>query len=626
MERRTIQAKSIPETLSHHGQLTPQSVVLLAPGRTPLTWPGLRAQLENVLGVLRNQGLDRSSRVAVVLPDGPELAAAFLSISSCATFAPLNPAYREEEFDFYMTDLRAKALVVPANHPSPARAVARKHGIPILELRTVPGAPAGQFLLEPAQGRVEVPALKDWATPDDVALILHTSGTTSRPKIVPLTHRNLCNSAGHIATTLGLTSHDRGLCVMPLFHIHGLIGALMSSIWAGASVVCPPGFSATGFFAWLSEFKPTWYSAVPTMHQAILSQAPQHQEIIQASRLRLIRSSSSALPPTIMRRLEEVFAAPVIEAYGMTEASHQMASNPLPPKVRKPGSVGQAAGPEVAIMGEAGELLKPGERGEIVIRGPNVTAGYENNPAANAAAFLNGWFRTGDQGCLDPEGYLFITGRLKEIINRGGEKVAPREIDEVLLNYPGVRQAVAFGIAHPTLGEDIAAAVVTIEGQVLSEPELRGFAAQHLPPFKVPSRIIFLKEIPKGPTGKVQRIGLGERLAAELAVRYEAPASPLEEQIAQVCQEVLHRERVGRTDNFFFLGGDSLRATQVTARLSQGLGMNVAMPLLFQFPTPALLASELERRFSELDVATLAAELEKLPALEAARLLDSAGG
>jgi acyl-CoA synthetase (AMP-forming)/AMP-acid ligase II len=329
---------------------------------------------------------------------------------------------------------------------------------------------------------------------------------------VPLSHRNLTASARHVATTLALTPADRCLVIMPLFHIHGLIGGLLSSLYAGASVHCPPGFNALKFFGQLDQAEATWYTAVPTMHQAILGRAERNADVLARRKLRLIRSSSASLPPQVMRGLEEAFGCPVIESYGMTEAAHQMASNPLPPKPRKPGSVGIAAGPEVGIMDLEGKLLARGETGEIVIRGPNVTAGYANNPKANAEAFTHGWFRTGDQGVMDAEGYLSITGRLKEIINRGGEKIAPREVDEVIMDHPAVAQVVTFGMPHDKLGEDVAAAVVLKEGQQVTESDLRAFVSTRLVDFKVPRKILFLAEIPKGATGKLQRIGLAQKL------------------------------------------------------------------------------------------------------------------
>jgi acyl-CoA synthetase (AMP-forming)/AMP-acid ligase II len=299
---------------------------------------------------------------------------------------------------------------------------------------------------------------------------------------------------------------------MPLFHIHGLVAATLSSLAAGAAVCCTPGFSAFKFAEWLGEVKPTWYTAVPTMHQAILMRARAHEALFRASGLRFIRSSSASLPPQVMAALETAFNAPVIESYGMTEAAHQMASNPLPPRPRKPGSVGLAAGPEVAVMDDDGAILPQGGVGEVVIRGPNVTPGYDNNPAANERAFTNGWFRTGDQGRLDEDGYLVLTGRLKEQINRGGEKISPLEVDVALLDHPALAEVCTFAVPHDKLGEEVGAVVVPREGATVTEQEVRDFAAGKLAAFKVPRHVVVRADIPKGPTGKVQRIGLAERL------------------------------------------------------------------------------------------------------------------
>jgi acyl-CoA synthetase (AMP-forming)/AMP-acid ligase II len=480
-----------------------------APGRESLTFADLRRHVEDTVAALNARGIGRGDRVAIVLPNGPEMATAFVAVACGATTAPLNPAYREEEFEFYLSDLNAKALLVEQGSDSPAVGAAGKLGIPLLEIEA--GEQAGLFGFAGEPG-AEAAARGGFAHSDDVALVLHTSGTTSRPKIVPLSHENLCASARNIRTTLALTPEDRCLNVMPLFHIHGLMAAILASLSAGASVVCTPGFNALKFFGWLADAEPTWYTAVPTMHQAILARAPRSKEIVDAADLRFIRSSSSSLPPQVMKSLEETFGAPVIEAYAMTEASHQMTSNPLPPRPRKPGTVGVAAGPEVAIMDEDGELLPAGSVGEIVIRGENVTLGYENNPKANAENFTHGWFRTGDQGVMDEDGYLSITGRLKEIINRGGEKISPREVDDVLMDHPAVQQVVTFAMPHPKLGEEVAAAVVLREGQAASERDLREFASEHLADFKVPRKVLFLDEIPKGATGKLQRIGLAEKL------------------------------------------------------------------------------------------------------------------
>jgi acyl-CoA synthetase (AMP-forming)/AMP-acid ligase II/acyl carrier protein len=509
-----------------------------------------------------------------------------------------------------------------AGEASPVREAANRRGVPVLELTAIATPDGCRFALTGSDVSANSmnPAARAGAG-DDVALVLHTSGTTSKPKLVPLTHRNLLSSAQHIARTLALTPTDRCLNVMPLFHIHGLVGVLLSSLAAGASVACPPRFEATRFFGWLEEFQPTWYSAVPTIHAAILGEAMGNGALTKAHSLRFVRSSSAALPPATMTELERVFGVPAIESYGMTEAAHQMASNPLPPGTRKLGSVGRAAGPEIAILDSDGQLVATGATGEIAIRGPNVTPGYDQNPAANAAAFTDGWFRTGDQGRMDADSYVFVTGRLKEIINRGGEKISPREVDEALLEQPGVAQAVAFALRHATLGEELAAAVVAKPGATLDEFELREALAARFPRFKVPSRIVIVREIPKGPTGKVQRIGLEDRLAAALAIAYEPPQGEAEEAVAAVFAEVLRLPQVGRHDNFFASGGDSIRAVQVLVRLEAELGFQPTPTTVFRRPTPASLARELGRLREERELEALAGALAELPEAEARKLL-----
>jgi acyl-CoA synthetase (AMP-forming)/AMP-acid ligase II len=481
-----------------------------APGRPWLSHGRLQALAERTVVALNDMGIGRGDRVALVLPNGPEAAAAFVAIACGATTAPLNPGYKADEFAFYLEDIRARALVLLAGSASPARAAAAAKGIPVVEL--VPEEPAGAFTLLAPPEMAATAARPGLADAEDVALILHTSGTTSRPKIVPLRQVNVTASAFNIGAVLALGPDDVCMNIMPLFHIHGLIAATLASLAAGGAVCCTPGFNGFRFYSWFEQVRPTWYTAVPTMHQTILELAPRHKPAITAGRLRLIRSSSASLPAQVMTAMEAAFGVPVIESYGMTEAAHQMASNPLPPRERFAGCVGIAAGPDVAIMDEHGHLLPPDTKGEVVIRGRNVTAGYENNPAANAAAFTSGWFRTGDQGMLDGGGYLRLTGRLKEQINRGGEKFSPLEVDEVLMDHPAVAQCLAFGVPHAKLGEEVGVAVVLRPGQTAKDTDLRSFCAERLAHFKVPRRIVILEEIPKGATGKLQRIGLAEKL------------------------------------------------------------------------------------------------------------------
>ena len=481
----------------------PTRVAIAAPDLADVTFGELSAIISRLQHSLNAAGLGRGDRVAIVLPNGPHMAVAFIAVSASAIAAPLNPAFRDDEFHYYLEDLRIKALLVNTGSVSPAIAAAMALGIPLIEM-------AEDFSVHTTlHGAAENPG---FARHDEVALVLHTSGTTSRPKIVPLTQANLVASANNITKTLFLTEIDCCLNIMPLFHIHGLVAAVLASLSSSGSVYCTAGFNALKFFAQLEAARPTWYTAVPTMHQIILSRADRNAGLIKANPLRFVRSSSASLPVPVFAGLEQTFGCPVIEAYAMTENAHQMTSNQLPPGKRKPGLVGCAAGPQVAIMDAHGKLLDVGEEGEIVTRGANVTKGYENDPAANAAGFAHGWFHTGDQGFMDEDGFLKITGRLKEIINRGGEKIAPAEVDEVLLAHIAVFQAVTFAMPHALLGEDVAAAVVFKQGHSATERQLQDFVNARLASFKVPQKIVILDEIPKGATGKLQRIGLAQKL------------------------------------------------------------------------------------------------------------------
>lgn len=581
----------------------PEPIALESVDRAPLTYGGWARQALAAAAWLREAGMGPKDAAAIVIPNGPELASAFLGTALAGVSAPLNPAYRREEFEFYLDDLGARMLLIAEGLDSPAREVARERGIRIVEVGLPEGAPSGIFSLD---GRVPTGTASNSPGAGDIALVLHTSGTTSRPKMVPLTHGNLLASSAAVAETLRLSKEDRCLNVMPLFHIHGLVAAVLGSLTAGGSVVCTPGFFAPRFFPWLEQCDPTWYTAVPTMHQAVLSRASgtANQTILRSSRLRFARSSSAAMPRRVLDELEKALGVPLIEAYGMTEAAHQMASNPLPPGERKPGSVGRSAGAELGIMDAAGGLLAPGQTGEVVIRGPGVTAGYRTNPDANARAFSGGWLRTGDEGALDAEGYLTLTGRLKEQINRAGEKISPLEVDRVLSEHPAVAQALCFGVAHPVLGEDIAAAVVLRPDARVAERELRDYVAGRLAYFKTPRRVVFVDAIPTGPTGKLQRLGLAERLGVKAEVPVDdldltPPRTPVEEIVAAAWADVMERPAPGVRRNFFALGGDSILATRLAARLRDLLAVELPLLALFDAPSVEGIAQAVEGLLGE---------------------------
>ena len=464
---------------------------------------------EKISRQLAATNIINSDRAAIVLPNGPLMASSFLSISSYMSAAPLNPSYKQEEFEFYLDDLKPKFLLVEPNSKSLAVIAAKNLNIPVFEMKISNNQPLGTFELFDKE--------TDYKNPNDYdeALVLHTSGTTSRPKIVPLSNLNIFTSAVNISKSLKLTADDHCLNIMPLFHIHGLIAVLSASAKVGASVCASNGFNALKFLDLAETQNITWYSGVPTMHQAILLRAQKNSDKAKKLNLRFIRSSSASLPPAIFEQLNNIFQTPVIEAYGMTEATHQMASNPLPPAIQKPGLVGMPAGPEICIMNDKNEKLSQGEIGEICIKGDNVTNGYENNPEANKQSFVNDWFRTGDEGFFDEDGYLKISGRLKEIINKGGEKISPLEVDNILMDFPPIDQALCFGYKDKMLGEDIAVAIKLKENKSCTEDDIKSYANEKLAKFKIPKKIFIVEDIPKGATGKLQRIGLAKKFGLE---------------------------------------------------------------------------------------------------------------
>ncbi|MGD0811296.1 MAG: amino acid adenylation domain-containing protein, partial [Acidimicrobiales bacterium] len=501
--------------------------------------------------------------VALCLPSGTDLALNVLAAMKVGTAAPMGPSATEDECRAYLTDLRPRLLVTTAG--SAAAAAASGLGIETLAPEAL--TPVGAVAVEPAPPRPAV-----------TALILPTSGTTGRPKLVPLSHANLAASAKNIAASLELTRDDRCLGLMPYYHIHGLVAGLLAPLAAGGSVIAAGAFDAARIRAWLQDGSPTWYTAVPTIHRAVLDALVQDRPV--AHRLRFMRSSSSPLAPQLMTELEEFFGAPAIEAYGMTEASHQMASNPLPPRPRRPGTVGVAFGTSIALLSDGVTHTAADRVGEVVIKGPGVLGEYRDNPAATAEAFHEGWFRTGDLGQLDDDGYLRLVGRVKEMINRGGEKIAPREVEEVLLAHPAVAQAVVFPCPHPTLGEDVAALVVARQGQTTSAEEIVRFAQGRLSPHKVPRRVIIADRIPLGPTGKPQRNRMAAQLRlAEPVAEAQANAHGQRSALRAIWAEILKLEHVPSDVDFFALGGDSLRALAMISAVEERLGQ--APPLSF---------------------------------------------
>jgi acyl-CoA synthetase (AMP-forming)/AMP-acid ligase II len=595
--RPTTPFSCLPHLLEHQAKRIPDAPAILAPGRVPLTYSRLYQHIENIGHTLRAMGIGRHDRVVVVLPNGPEMAVAILAAAASAVCIPMNPAYQGEELERYFADLRPRALITEAGIDSPVRRAALSRGVRVIELSAALDAEAGLFTLvgDRADARSD-----ESVSPGHVAVLLLTSGTTARPKIVPQTHANICASAYSSVAAWALNETDRCINMLPLFHGHGLHNTLMASLAGGASVVCTAGWDANSFLAWLTGFQPTWYSAVSTIHQAVLGQARHNQERLAECRLRFIRSGSAPLPSHILMELESAFEAPVIEYYAMTETtSTPIACNPLPPARRKAGSAGIPVSLDVAIMDEGGTFLSNGQRGEVVVRGAGVMPGYDGDPVSTEVAFAGDWFKTGDLGFFDDDGYLFLAGRVREIINRGGEKIAPQEVDQVLLEHPAVAEAVTFAVPHATLGEDVASAVVLRSNGAASPKEIRQFAIGRVADFKVPRQVLIVTKIPKGPTGKVQRIGLASELglAASTAPSRAvvAPGTPLEKLLAERWAEILQLEQIGIHDDFFAAGGDSLLAAHVLAHIYNVTKIELEAARFFEVPTVAEVARYLEQ-------------------------------
>ncbi len=581
-------ARTILDLIEYQARQQPEALALLDGEGTGISYGDLAALLLRSETVLDPAGaFHPGDRIATVLHGGLDAAIGFLATACVACAAPLDPRLGREEFIARLTALRVRALLAPPRLGTAAFDAARACGVPVIDSDSL-------LLSAPIQEGERSPR-RSPPQEDDIALLLSTSGTTAVPKRVPLSHRNLVMSAKSVAANLDLTPNDRCLNVMPLFHIHGLVAGLLASLAAGASVLCAPGFAEAQFIEWLGSHEPTWYTAVPTIHQSLLTELERRgaQTPFKHS-LRLARSSSSALPQGLMRSLEERLNIPLIEAYGMTEATHQVASNPLPPDVRKPGSVGRPTRVDVAILNSKGDIEQSQVDGEIVIRGETVIRAYESDDEANARAFIDGWFRTGDIGRFDEDGYLYLTGRQKEMINRGGEKVAPREVDDALLTHPAVVRALAFAVPHRTLGEDVAAAVVLRDGKRTSEADLRGYLLERLAPSSVPSRFLFVDQLPTGPTGKPQRIGLHKLLEAQMREPFRPPSTPIETALAAMWRELIDADSVGAADNFFLLGGDSLSTARLLSRIERRFGVRLTLREAFESPRLEDLAALVE--------------------------------
>jgi oxalate---CoA ligase len=608
--------ETVFDLLHHQAAHRVNATALEAASAGALTYGELLNKVTEFTQALDVRGVTRGSRVAIVLPNGIELAVSMLAVSSIATSVPLNPVYRRDEYTAYFDEIRVTHLLTLKDFPSEARTLAAERNLPVIEVT----AGVGFGILTDGQPLTAVPGVSlhaERARAEDIALILLTSGSTGRSKKVPLTHRNILVSVSDICRTLELTPADRCLCMWEQFHIGGLVDLLLVPLASGGTVICAGGFNAALFYELLASKKPTWFQGVPTTLHDLSTYARKNGADPRAAPLRFIRSVASSLSPQLMQEIEDLFGVPVVQTFGMTEAGPLITTNSLPPGKRRPGSVGVSCGPDIRIVSPEDDDLPRGSIGEIVIRGDNVIAGYEDAPDANAKSFRDGWFHTGDTGYIDNDGFVFLTGRLKEMINRGGEKITPQEIDDVLLTHPDVAQAASFSIRHRTLGEEVAAAVVLRNPGTVSETDIRAFVLRRLAEFKVPKMVIFLDRMPRDPIGKINRMSLAvlaetqlnanrvprpeegpersnPRNLPEIGLAAAIVASDKMRSLLAIWREVLDRPDLSLDDDFFLAGGDSLAAVTLFTEMERALGPMPPLSILLEFPTARRLATRLD--------------------------------
>lgn len=577
-KNRTKRFSSIFSLLEFQAQTHGDSVAIESASGDPIDFKTLHQRVLSLAQGLRARGAVNDSRYAIVLPNGPDMAVALLGVTCAAVAAPLNPACTEQEFEDYLSQLEVDGVVLGKGVDSPVRSAASRCGVPLLELTL--GFPNGPVFDGGSAGGEFAPA-----GGDDVALVLLTSGSTGASKRVPLTHTNVCASIPEICESVQLGPQDRCLSMWEQFHVGGLVDLLLAPLSVGGTVICGTKFDVELFFRLLKTTRPTWFQAVPAaLHEVVAHARRAGLDTVDCS-LRLIRSVAAALPPEVMAQVETLFGVPVLQTFGMTEASPLITSTALPPAERKAGSVGHSFGTEVAVMDDDGSLLPTGEIGEVVVRGPNIMHGYENDPEATANCFRNGWFRTGDLGCFDEDGDLFLKGRIREMINRGGEKISPPELDEILAAHPDILQAATFSVPHRVLGEDVAVAVVLRESGACSAEKIREYLSSRVSSFKIPQQIEFVEELPRGATGKVSRRMLTEQYGTIKEEAYVAPRTDLERTLANVWASALQLDRVGVDDNFFRLGGDSLSGVHLMTAVEKQLGRELPVEALIKLNT-----------------------------------------
>jgi acyl-CoA synthetase (AMP-forming)/AMP-acid ligase II/thioesterase domain-containing protein len=566
------EAKMIADLIRANALARPHQPAIVSITKQPLLYAGLHRQIEYICAQLRRAGLSTEARIGVALLDGPEAVLAILAVSSYAAAVPINNRLGPDDLRQLFAQARLDAVLLNEAAPPLIRDVANDFGATMIK-----AAPIRDNCIALSLHAPERPLAKDpEPRPGSIALILQTSGTTGKPKLVPITHENLEAEAAKIGNWFKLPPEDRCLNFLPLCYAHGLREALFPPILTGGSIARPENHVDLDIITWLARLEPTWYSNFPTFHQSVYELTAASGNARLAHRLRFVLSAGTPLSASLQQGLEQALGVPVLEFFGIGEAGH-MAANLPPPGPRRPGTCGIPLPGEMMIALD-GRALPANAVGEVLVRGPTVISGYLDDPEANAAAFHDGWFRTGDLGSIDKAGFLSIHGRLKELINRGGEKLSPIEVERALLRHPAVADAAACGIPHPRLGEDVAAAVVLRDGSMATAAELRTFAGELLTPFKVPRQISIIRDLPKDVTGKIRRQELSALLASAATAASSSSASgevdsPLAVELMQLWRELLKCESIGLDDDFFAKGGDSLLAARMRLAVEKMTGV-----------------------------------------------------
>lgn len=577
---------TIADAIRINAALRPKQAAIVGTNFPPISYRAMQDEIDGVRASLCAAGFGRTARIAVAIANSAQAARAIVAVTCSAAAVPIDPKLTVSEVERCLLILCPKAVMVLGKADSPARTAAEQRGFPIIEADFQPG-------LRLAPPTIGNPVPPDEPRPDDPAFILHTSGTTAEPNLVPFSHGNMTAVTERLRTWFGLTPQDRCLNVSPVYYSHALTTTVLPPLITGGSVAFPSNPTNVDLDEWFGALSPTWYSAGPTLHLAVLEKAEKRADARTMHALRFMSSAGAPMAREVHERIETTLGIPVLEHYGSSETA-QIASNCIPPGPSKLGTCGRPWPGIAKIVDDDAQPVPVGERGEILVRGPSVMAGYLNAPERNRTIFLDGWYRTGDIGSLDADGFLTLHGREKELINRGGEKISPSEIDQVLMRHPAVAQAAAFGVPHPRLGEDVAAAVVLHPGTSVTPAELREFASGQLASFKIPRRFTVVDQLPKGITGKVQRKRLSE------ALRHKPEPDELSDQglhdhLLEIWKRVLKTDDLGPDDDFFEKGGDSLLAMDVSLELQTLLKRELPESLLFEAPT----IRDLLRRLTE---------------------------